>query len=155
MQEIRHTSLVVWIAFIKRYSLLLTPIFENGALDHHRLEHRTQTKCFRQAVPKKDPCEYCICSKWQPTTNHVRFYNKKKGRKNPAKPCNTQQANIYTLVLDHNIFKLYFNVQYFQQQWQYHIQRLNTIIFLFFCRELIHIFLDYTPPFNYLWKMFH
>lgn len=66
---------------------------------------------------------------------------RERGRKNPAKPCNTQQANNYTLVWDHDIFKLYFKDQYFQQQWQYHIQRLNTIIFLFFCfcRYLIHI----------------
>lgn len=41
------------------------------------------------------------------------------------------------LVLDHNDFKWYFNLQYVQQRWQYHIQRLNTImIFLIFLRGI-------------------
>lgn len=107
---LRQTKSSVWITFIKRYRILdLTPIFKDAALDCYRLRHQIQkTFFFPFCYPclTNGSCKYCIRSIRPLLTSGYRIANiffsfnhiksLKKEREILAKPCNTQQANIYS-----------------------------------------------------------
>lgn len=107
---LRQTKSSVWITFIKRYRILdLTPIFKDAALDCYRLRHQIQKTffflsaiCALQMVPV-NTVSAVYDHYWHLdiaslifffSFNHIKSL--KKEREILAKPCNTQQANIYS-----------------------------------------------------------